>query len=93
MKCPCCGEEMVQSSNPPFPDLQAWKGITSKEEVDKNWDNMLKRKALLEEALKTDNPERLKDTCEDWEHKYCECISLCPDSICSRKKELKEGKK
>lgn len=90
MKCSCCGEEMVQgSSKGPFPDLAAWRGTTTQEEVESNWLDVLRKKALLEEALKNDDPSKLENTCSDWEWQYCENIGLCPNSECNKKMQLK----
>jgi hypothetical protein len=74
---------------PPFPDLGAWHGVTTQEEVDQNWQNLLMKKFFLEAAFNKQRPPEL--ACNySWEWEYCECIELCQDTDCYKRKKLKE---
>lgn len=76
---------------PPFPDIDCWHIGTTVEEVEDNWQEILTKRNILEEALKIGIPP--EPDCEDWEWSYCENIGMCPDTVCWRKMELKGRKK
>ncbi len=75
------------SYSPPFPSLNCWHIEASQEEVDENWARLKVRKLLLDTALKFGQPP--EPNCEDWESGFCECVDLCTDTPCYRKKALK----
>ena len=64
--------------HPPFPSLDVWTLKASKSEVEANWREILKRKAVLEKALKDDKAP-LTEWTQTWEYRYCENQKLCPD--------------
>jgi len=74
---------------PPFPDIDCWHIETTVEEVEDNWNELLRRKHNLLVALTEGIPP--KPDCADWEWKYCENIDLCLDTSCYKKKCM--GKK
>lgn len=76
---------------PPFPDIQCFAIQTTQEEIDANWGMVLNQKKKLVEALEQNIPP--EPDCEDWEWEYCDCIDLCPDTVCANKKRVKEMSK
>lgn len=72
---------------PPFPSMDCWHISVSQDEVDNNWALVQVKKAILEKAL-VDNVPPFPD-CENWEWEYCEFIGNCPNTQCSRKRQLK----
>lgn len=75
---------------PPFPLVDCWHIVTTKEEVDANWSECLAKADILRTSLETLTPPA--PDCYEWEWQWCENIQMCPDTICYRKKQLKEGK-
>jgi len=71
---------------PPFPDLECYHIEATQEEVDTNWALIQRKRDKLVGALMVGVPPPID--CDDWEWKYCECVDLCADSECYRKKSL-----
>jgi hypothetical protein len=85
-------EGLITHNSPPFPDLECYHIGTSQEEVDANWGHILAKRDILHQALALQIPPM--PDCEDWEYQYCDLIDNCPDTVCWRKKYVKEmGKK
>lgn len=76
---------------PPFPDIDCWHIEATQEEVETNWTEVLQRAVKLQIAIESNFPP--EPDCEPWEGGYCECVDLCPDTACFRKRQLKEDKK
>lgn len=78
---------------PPFPDLDCWHIVATQEEVDDNWEYVKAKASILASCLDSDVPPEPDNA--PWEADYCECVDLCTDSYCYKKRELKEktGKK
>jgi len=79
---------------PPFPSLDCWHIVATQEEIDANWRDVLNRAVKIQVGLETGIPP--EPDCMDWEWERCECIELCQDTVCWRKKHIinsKGGKK
>ena len=68
---------------PPFPDIDCWHIGTIQEEVDENWEEMVARRDILQEALLEGEPP--PPDCAEWECRWCENIEYCQDVVGARK--------
>jgi hypothetical protein len=75
---------------PPFPSLDCWHIEATEEEVENNW-NLVKGNAdTIRWSLQMGVVPQ--PTCMDWEWEHCECIDLCQDTLCYRRKYLGKAK-
>lgn len=72
---------------PPFPDIDCWHIVAEVGEVEENWDEVMRKKLILEEAL-GDGAMPEEPDCDDFEWKYCECVDMCEGTVCWNKKQL-----
>lgn len=59
------------------PDFRAYNVTYTQAEVDKNWDWIIKRKAIWESAMATMTVPKAYSTNEDWECKECTYKMVC----------------
>ena len=53
------------------------------EEIEENWKNIIKRKTILDDSLKTGNPPTPFQYCFDWECKNCRFKLICETLVSS----------
>ena len=83
---------LMGNYKPPFPVLNTKTITFTDEEIADNWDYVLVRKEVLEEAFRNKKPPLPFQHCKEWECKYCrykmqcEAISMVlnPDGISIR---------
>jgi len=68
---------MLGNYRPPFPEIKSYKLIFEDEELRDNWDYLLSRKAIYEEALRTKKPPVPFTYCKDWECARCRYKLQC----------------
>jgi len=62
---------------PSFPRLGCWNVKFTQKEIDDNWDEMLRRKVILEHAIENKELPSPRITMP-WECKYCDYTEVCP---------------
>lgn len=62
---------------PPFPDIRAYKVITTQEEIDANWTWIQQRAISYLKAVKEREPPTPFEWNEDWECRECPWKALC----------------
>lgn len=68
---------MLGNYRPPFPEIKSYKLIFEDEELRDNWDYLLSRKAIYEEALTSNKPPTPFCYCKLWECKNCRYKLQC----------------
>lgn len=68
---------MLGNYKPPFPEIKSYKLIFTDEELQSNWDYLLERKQIYEEALRINNPPVPFSYCKEWECKNCRYKLQC----------------
>lgn len=63
--------------SPPFPLLYAETIIFAEQEIEENWQKLLGRKRILDDALRTDIPPTPFEHCYEWECRFCRYKLVC----------------
>ena len=77
LECDFIGFLLAGDYKPPLPKAACWKVAFTQDEIDYNWEEMLRRKKIFEKALQDNRlPEPLIHM--SWECKYCDYVDVCP---------------
>jgi len=68
---------LMGNYKPPFPILNTKTIIFTDEEIANNWEYLLVRKEVLEEAISNKKPPLPFQHCKEWECKYCRYKMQC----------------
>jgi len=68
---------MLGNYRPPFPTIHSETLVFEEEELKSNWEYLLLRKEIYEEALADNKPPYPFSWCKDWECKYCRYKLQC----------------
>ena len=77
---------MMGNYHPPFPLLKCETLLFDDDELFDNWGEMLKRKAVLEEAISSNKPPYPFQNCQEWECKNCRYRMVCDAMVLSMAK-------
>lgn len=78
---------MMGNYHPPFPMIHSETLVFEKQELQANWDYLLERKDVYEEALASNQPPQPFHWCKDWECKNCRYKLQCQAIEMVAKKE------
>lgn len=68
---------MMGNWKPPFPKIASWKLKFAEEELEDNWEYLMERKAVYEQALAEGKPPTPYKYCYEWECKNCRYRMQC----------------
>jgi len=79
---------MMGNYHPPFPKIHSETLVFEEQELQANWDYLLGRKEVYEEALSSNQPPQPFQWCKDWECKFCKYRLQCQAMEMVAKKEV-----
>jgi hypothetical protein len=84
---------MLGNYKPPFPEIRSYRLEFAEDELRANWDYLMERRAVYEEALKTGTPPVPFSYCKDWECKNCRYKLQCQamDMLAKEREESKDA--
>lgn len=68
---------MMGGYSPPFPQIYCDRFTFTADEIEQNWQKLLKQKAVLDEALATDTMPTPFQNNYDWECRFCRFLTVC----------------
>lgn len=86
------GLYMFGSYSPPFPELYSETLRFEPAEIALNWQRLMKRKKVYEQAIKDNIPPTIFTYCKDWECKYCRHRLECEALVAIANKEDADGR-
>lgn len=72
---------MMGYYSPPFPVIKSYHFEFNDEELNGNWEYLMERKKIYEDALSTGTPIPPYTQCKDWECKYCRYRLMCETTV------------
>lgn len=66
------------TQRPPMPTLDVWTCEFTQQEIDANWEDIKRKRDVLDAAIKQVVPPDPHLMLGDWECGYCECSDFCP---------------
>lgn len=83
---------MMGNYKPPFPQIHSEILMFDQEELELNWDRLMDRKIVYEDALASNIPPEPFKWCKEWECRSCRYHTQC-DAVILIKKGDEDGKK
>ena len=89
---------MMGNYGPPFPDIYAETDYFEAEEIEANWQKIIRQKEVLDSSLVSGIPPEPFKNCYSWESKYCRYNLICQSiarttEVKMNEEQLEEDKK